>query len=57
MPKGKFEYKRKEKVNEFSKYQFNYLNLSKLENELKMIDSNFKLPVVIRPYLKYCNKI
>ena len=35
-------------------YDFNYQNLNKIEHEIKKIDSNFKLPPVLKPYIKFC---
>ena len=35
-------------------YSFNYKNLNKIEKEIKKLDSNFKLPSVLKPYIKFC---
>ena len=33
---------------------FNYQNLNKIEEEIKKFDCNFKLPPVLKPYIKFC---
>ena len=36
------------------KYLFEYQNLNKIEKEIQKIDTKFKLPPVLRPYIKLC---
>ena len=35
-------------------YSFEYQNLNKIEKEIKKLDNKFKLPPVLKPYIKFC---
>ena len=55
IPNGRYlyeQYNENKKSNE--KIMFNYENLRHIEKKLKDIDSNFKMPDVLKPYLRYC---
>ena len=54
-PKGKFNFN--EDLANLSlafNYSFTYQNLNKIEQEIKEFDRNFKLPPVLKPYIKFC---
>lgn len=54
-PEGKYNYN--EDLANISigfNYNFEYQNLNKIEKEIKELDSNFKLPPVLKPYIKFC---
>ena len=36
------------------KYKFELKNFSKIEREIKKLDSKFKFPPVLKPYIKFC---
>ena len=55
LPEGKYNYN--DQLEEFTiefNYGFEYKNLNKIEKEIKKLDSNFKLPTVLKPYIKFC---
>ena len=54
-PEGKYNYNKY--LANFSvgfDYSFEYQNLNKIEKQIKELDSNFKLPPVLKPYIKFC---
>ena len=54
-PDGKFNYN--EYLANISiefNYSFEYRNLNKIEKEIKKLDNKFKLPPVLKPYIKFC---
>ena len=56
LPKGKYqlnELKIKKDIT-YIDYTFEHQNLKKVEQEIKKLDSKFKLPPVLKPYIKYC---
>ena len=55
LPEGKYNLndKLEDFIIEFD-YGFEYNSLNKIEKEIKKLDSNFKLPPVLKPYLKFC---
>ena len=54
-PEGKYNYnKHLENLSLGFNYSFEYQNLNKIEKEIKTLDSNFKLPPVLKPYIKFC---
>ena len=56
LPKGKYLYEFETNRNtQVSQNNFSYENIQNIEFELQLIDPNFKLPPVLKPYLKYCN--
>ena len=55
LPEGK--YNLNDQLEDFTiefDYGFEYNSLNKIEKELKKLDSNFKLPPVLKPYVKFC---
>ena len=55
LPEGK--YNLNDQLNDFNiefNYGFEYNSLNKIEKEIKKLDSNFKLPPVLKPYVKFC---
>ena len=55
LPKGKYLYKSYEETKKFDKKIFlNSEKLKDIEKKLKEIDPNFKMPEVLKPYLKFC---
>ena len=55
LPAGKYNFK--EDLANLSisiQYSFKYQNLNKIEQAIQEIDSNFKLPPVLKPYIKFC---
>ena len=54
-PEGKYNYnKYLENLSLGFDYSFEYQNLNKIEKEIKKLDINFKLPAVLKPYIKFC---
>jgi len=54
-PEGKYNFNRD--LANFSigfNHSFEYQNLNKIEIEIQKLDSNFKLPPVLKPYIKFC---
>ena len=55
LPEGK--YNLNDQLEDFNiefNYGFEYNSLNKIEKEIKKLDSNFKLPPVLKPYVKFC---
>ena len=55
LPEGK--YNLNDQLDDFNiefNYGFEYNSLNKIEKEIKKLDSNFKLPPVLKPYVKFC---
>ena len=55
LPEGK--YNLNDQLDDFTiefNYGFEYNSLNKIEKEIKKLDSNFKLPTVLKPYIKFC---
>ena len=55
LPEGK--YNLNDQLEDFTiefDYGFEYNSLNKIEKEIKKLDSNFKLPPVLKPYIKFC---
>ena len=55
LPEGK--YNLNDQLKDFTvgfNYGFEYNSLNKIEKEIKKLDSNFKLPPVLKPYVKFC---
>ena len=55
LPKGKYAFDidlidENKKI----KYLFEYKNLNSIEKEIQKVDNNFRLPAVLRPYIKLC---
>ena len=55
LPKGKysFDIDLSDEITKI-KYLFEYKNLNSIEKEIQKVDNNFKLPAVLRPYIKLC---
>ncbi len=54
-PKGKYNFnKYLSNVSLGFNYSFEYQNLNKIEKEIQKLDNNFKLPPVLKPYIKFC---
>ena len=55
LPKGKyaFDIDLSDKITKI-KYLFEYKNLNSIEKEIQKVDNNFRLPAVLRPYIKLC---
>ena len=55
LPKGKyaFDIDLSDEITKI-KYLFEYKNLNSIEKEIQKVDNNFRLPAVLRPYLKLC---
>ena len=54
-PKGKYNFnKYLANLSTGINYSFEYQNLNKIEKEIRKLDSNFKLPPVLKPYIKFC---
>ena len=55
LPKGKyaFDIDLSDEITKI-KYLFEYKNLNSIEKELQKVDNNFRLPAVLRPYIKLC---
>ena len=55
LPKGKyaFDIDLSDEITKI-KYLFVYKNLNSIEKEIQKVDNNFKLPAVLRPYIKLC---
>ena len=54
LPDGKYLYNKKKEINIPSELIINIENLKFIEKELKELDSNFEMPQVLKPYLRYC---
>ncbi len=55
LPNGKYQYDhRMDYKIEFKESTLDAKNIKVIENELKKIDSNFQMPQVLKPYLRYC---
>ncbi len=55
IPDGKYSYEQFNRNKKFDeKFILKYENLRHIEKKLKNIDSNFKMPDVLKPYLRYC---
>ena len=55
LPKGKytFDIDLSDEITKI-KYLFEYKNLNSIEKEIQKVDNNFRLPAVLRPYIKFC---
>ena len=55
LPKGKyaFDIDLSDEITKI-KYLFEYKNLNSIEKEIQKVDNNFRLPAVLRPYIKLC---
>ena len=55
LPKGKyaFDMDLSDEITKI-KYLFEYKNLNSIEKEIQKVDNNFRLPAVLRPYIKLC---
>ena len=55
LPKGKyaFDVDLSDEITKI-KYLFEYKNLNSIEKEIQKVDNNFRLPAVLRPYIKLC---
>ena len=55
LPNGKYQYEHKSdyKINP-EKFNLEAQNIKFIEKELKKFDSNFQMPPVLKPYLRYC---
>ena len=55
LPKGKyaFDIDLSDEITKI-KYLFEYKNLNIIEKEIQKVDNNFRLPPVLRPYIKFC---
>ena len=55
LPNGKYQYEDRMRYKiETDKFNLEAKNIKFIEKELKKIDSNFEMPQVLRPYLRYC---
>ena len=55
LPKGKYAFDIDlSDENTKIKYLFEYKNLNSIEKEIQKVDNNFRLPAVLRPYIKLC---
>tara|TARA_A100000164_G_C21936839_1_gene788471 strand:- start:905 stop:1750 length:846 start_codon:yes stop_codon:yes gene_type:complete len=55
LPKGKYNFnKYLSNLSLGFNYSFEYQNLNKIEKEINKLDNNFKLPPVLKPYIKFC---
>ena len=56
LPNGKYLYKHKmdSKINH-NEFSLEGNKIKFIEKELKKLDENFKMPQVLKPYLRYCN--
>ena len=55
LPNGKYLYESYEETKKSDKtFILKYEELKDIEKKLKEIDTNFKLPEVLKPYLKFC---
>ena len=55
LPEGK--YNLNDQLEDFTiefNYGFEYSSLNKIEKEIQKLDSDFKLPPVLKPYIKFC---
>lgn len=54
-PEGKYNYNKElANISVGFNYSFEYQNLNKIEKQIKELDTNFKLPPVLKPYIKFC---
>ena len=55
LPKGKYAFNidLSDEITKI-KYLFEYKNLNSIEKEIQKVDNNFRLPPVLRPYIKLC---
>ena len=55
LPNGKYLYEHKMDYEiDYEKFTLEAKNIKFIEKELKKIDSNFQIPPVLKPYLRYC---
>ena len=55
LPNGKYLYEHKIDYEiDYEKFTLEAKNIKFIEKELKKIDSNFQIPPVLKPYLRYC---
>ena len=56
LPNGKYLYEHKIDYEiDYEKFTLEAKNIKFIEKELKKLDSNFQIPQVLKPYLRYCD--